>query len=92
MYQFVDVPKDIIDINQSGGQSAVGNGPSLSVSALNPDANHNHLQSSLHLSPSALSGASLSAYAAAAAISPKLSSLGLNGYAGLKGMSPIDTS
>lgn len=72
VYQFVDVPKDIIDINsQSSGQLSNG-----------PDANHNHLQSSLQLSQ-AMNGATGGLYgsAVAAMASPKLSAL----YAGIKG-------
>ncbi|XP_017481370.1 PREDICTED: ecdysone-induced protein 74EF-like [Rhagoletis zephyria] len=71
VYQFVDVPKDIIDINsQSSGQLSNG-----------PDANHNHLQSSLQLSQ-AMNGATGGLYgsAVAAMASPKLSAL----YAGIK--------
>lgn len=76
VYQFVDVPKDIIDISiQPSGQS---------LSNVT-DANHNHLQSSLQLSQ-AMNGANGSLYGSAVSMaSPKLSALGLSAYAGIKG-------
>lgn len=90
----MDVPKDIIDINQSGSNGQLASpitSPSSMSNGVSPDANHNHLQVGLHgISPVSMNGAALfaaqaAAAAAAAAMSPKLTSLNLNGYSGLKG-------